>query len=402
MKKVLQILFFSITLITTHSSILSQMKVVNLVAKMNGVFRDESENLIPYWGYGLFEPGGPYKSEFPAPLLEFNQDDSVTIHFFNDSHEAHTIHLHGLDVDQLNDGVGHTSFDIFSGETYDYKFKATHPGSFLYHCHVNSTFHVALGMYGMISVNATDSLYLFNGGPGYNKKYHFLASDMYKYWNLNTSSPGPFHLYDPDYFMINGKSGIQLFEDSSAVIQAEIGDSVLLRLANISYTMVEYIFPSGSNVTVYMSDGRPIPTPFQTDTLRLFAGERFSVVMKPTQFIEDYITVNHFNMYGFVFEGRNFIGINQFAAPVSVIENEEQVISLFPNPASSHFYIKNTDYQIREILILDIMGRVVTPPIQITQETIEIPCDNLKKGIFIVQITKEDGSVACKKIIVQP
>jgi FtsP/CotA-like multicopper oxidase with cupredoxin domain len=402
MKKLLNLVILTILFVASHSMVKGQMKVVNLVAKMSGVFLDESFNQMPYWGYGIFEPGGPYKSEFPAPLLEFNQDDSVTLHFFNDSPEDHTIHLHGLDVDQLNDGVGHTSVDIMPGGYYDYKFKATHPGSFLYHCHVNSTFHLALGMYGMITVNASDSLYLYNGGPGYNKKYQFLASDMYTYWNLNMTSPGPFHLYDPDYFMINGKSGNQLFDNNSTIIEAEAGDSVLLRLANISYTMVEYIFPSGSNVTAYMSDGRTIPTPFQTDTLRLFAGERFSVVMKPTQYIEDYITVNHYNMYGFAFEGQNFIGINQFAAPVSVIENEEQTISLFPNPASNHFYIKNTDYLIREIMILDIMGRAVTPPIQITQETIEIPCYDLKKGIYIVQITKEDGSVACKKIIVQP
>lgn len=398
MKKSLPILLVLIS-ITIHC----QIKTVNLVSKMNGVFLDESGNNIPYWGFGEFEIGGPLKPSLPGPFLEFNQNDSVIIHFLNGSPENHTIHLHGLDVDQIYDGVGHTSFEILPNDTFNYIFKTPNPGVFLYHCHVLTTFHLALGMYGMISVNASDSLFLFNGGPGYNKKYHFLSTDMYQYWNLNMTSPGPFYLYDPDYFMINGKSGNQLFENTSNIIEAEAGDSVLLRLGNLAYSMVEYIFPYGSNPKVYMSDGRPLPTPFTTDTLRIHSGERFSVVLKPTQHIEDYITINYLNMYGYTFEGKNHIGINQMEAPVNILETSESSILIYPNPIKNDLTIElDHDYDFKDIQLFDLMGRSYITTHKLENRKITMDCSQLDQGVYIIQIRQSNGSFISKKIIVQP
>ena len=49
----------------------------------------------------------------PGPLLEFGEGDSVTLILNNYSQGApHTIHLHGLDANQANDGVPELSFLI--------------------------------------------------------------------------------------------------------------------------------------------------------------------------------------------------------------------------------------------------------------------------------------------------
>ena len=79
----------------------------------------------------------------PGPTLEMNEGDSVHIDLWNVSQGApHTIHLHGLDVDQQNDGVPHLSFDVHHMDHGYYHFKAPHAGTYLYHCHVASTIHV--------------------------------------------------------------------------------------------------------------------------------------------------------------------------------------------------------------------------------------------------------------------
>jgi FtsP/CotA-like multicopper oxidase with cupredoxin domain len=378
---------------------IGQMITVNLVAKMNGVFMDESGQNVNYWGYGIFEPGGPYKPSLPAPLLEFNQGDSITLHFLNDSPEAHTIHLHGLDVNQINDGVGHTSMDVMPGETYDYVFKATHSGSYLYHCHVMSPLHVAMGMYGMISINGPDSLYIYENGPGYNKKYHFLTSEMYTHWNFNLTSPGPFYLYDPDYFMINGKSGTQLFENNDNIIEALPGDSIVLHLANIAYSMVEYIFPEGCNAQVYMSDGRAIPQPFSADTLRLYAGERFAVILKPATIVEDYITVNYLSMYEDTFEGVNYIGINSSGYPVGISPDELLHFKMYPNPASSSLMIDLPNLTNGILQVVNLQGKLLLIKNLTTATIHELNVSHLANGTYLVVISTENQHLVQKLII---
>ena len=62
--------------------------------------------------YG-FAPSLSAHPPIPAPLIEANQGDSVHIDFWNVSQlHHHTIHLHGLDVDQANDGVPFLSFSV--------------------------------------------------------------------------------------------------------------------------------------------------------------------------------------------------------------------------------------------------------------------------------------------------
>ena len=52
--------------------------------------------------------------DIPGPILTYTEGDSVELKLRNMSQGAsHTIHLHGLDVDQWNDGVPHLSWLIF-------------------------------------------------------------------------------------------------------------------------------------------------------------------------------------------------------------------------------------------------------------------------------------------------
>ena len=80
--------------------------------------------------------------DIPGPTLRYTEGDSVQLQLRNMSQGAsHTIHLHGLDVDQWNDGVPHLSWEVGHNETKSYYFKAPHPGTYLYHCHFTSSFY---------------------------------------------------------------------------------------------------------------------------------------------------------------------------------------------------------------------------------------------------------------------
>ena len=63
--------------------------------------------------------------KLPSPVLTVNEGDSVELHMYNFSQGApHTIHLHGLDVDQANDGVPGLSSVVPHGESFYYRFKS--------------------------------------------------------------------------------------------------------------------------------------------------------------------------------------------------------------------------------------------------------------------------------------
>ena len=85
-----------------------------MFAGMDGILMNDNGMEIPTWGYGLTADGF---ITVPGPLLEYETGDDVNLAFVNDSPESHTIHLHGLDVDQANDGVPATSFLVIQGET---------------------------------------------------------------------------------------------------------------------------------------------------------------------------------------------------------------------------------------------------------------------------------------------
>lgn len=377
------IIFCTISLFNTK--FLSQNQNIRLVATMDDLTRLEGGDLTHIWGYNFFTPP-TYHASLPAPLLTLTTGDSVNIFFYNDSPEDHTIHLHGLDVAQNMDGVPTTSFSVPYHDSTNYSFKAPHPGTYLYHCHVQTTLHLAMGMYGMIVVNDSIANQLYNNGPTFNKTYPLLASDMYQFWNDNPLSPGPLYQYYADRFLINGKSGIQLFEDTSRVIDAFVGDSIRLNIGNIGYNKVTYVFPEELNPIVYLSDGRKLPQAFKTDSLVVYPGERYTLLCTPGSYYEGYISVYYENLKSNTIDGINLIGINRYNHPNSIDEMKIEKPLIYPNPTNNFIYLTKKGFTTFDLINSD--GKLIETG-QLYNDSIDL--SNIPTGFYLIKLN--DGSV---------
>ncbi len=296
MKKSFQFLpVFVFLLFLTSYAQAQEKRVFEIVCRNSGTAIMWDGTPLPLWGfkYGL---GG--QVEIPAPFIYVNEGDSVIFNVINQSPMPHTIHMHGVDVDQANDGVPETSFLIpgILGEG-TYRFLASHAGTYIYHCHYESVIHTTMGMYGAFVVRAKDNVNTaWTGGPSFDKEYTWVIAEMDKEWHEDAPENGEIPWFEPDYFVINGRSGQQL-ADTSVSISADPGQKVYLRTINIGYGIQEIIFPASFNATTVSSDGRPLPTEQVSDTLRLYPGERYGTLLDFFADEADSIKVNYYDNY---------------------------------------------------------------------------------------------------------
>lgn len=131
-------------------SVQAQDKYLKLKAHMMGEVEMWDGQDMRIWGF--IDWDSTNTDVLPSPALVFNEGDSVSLLVDNISEMPHTVHLHGLDVDQQNDGVPGTSFQIDGYNAGYYHFRTDKPGTYLYHCHVETVIHLQMGMYGVIVV----------------------------------------------------------------------------------------------------------------------------------------------------------------------------------------------------------------------------------------------------------
>ncbi|WP_221469024.1 multicopper oxidase family protein [Cohnella nanjingensis] len=95
-----------------------------------------------------------YNGQMPGPELRMRQGELVEVTLINrDIAEGVTIHWHGLDVPNAQDGVaGATQNAVRPGETFVYRFRAEQTGTFWYHSHQDSQEAVQRGLFGPLVV----------------------------------------------------------------------------------------------------------------------------------------------------------------------------------------------------------------------------------------------------------
>jgi FtsP/CotA-like multicopper oxidase with cupredoxin domain len=201
------------------------------------------------------------KDVWPAPPIRVRQGQIVhsTLHA---QKNTHTIHHHGMNSSTYNDGVGHVSFEV-SG-SYTYQFQPSHAGTYFYHCHKNTVLHFEMGMYGFLIVDPpTGPGRLYDGGPRYDVEALWAFDDVDPKWRELNHSAGlcgddaGLNIFKPKYFMISGVPSPKTKTDPRVVINAKVGQRILIRHLNASYSMLCTRI-MGLDATIYGADGRPL------------------------------------------------------------------------------------------------------------------------------------------------
>ena len=253
------------------------------------------------WSFGR---GFNNDRSVPSPVIEGIEGQMMEITL--SSMMPHTIHFHGLDVDQQNDGVPSTSGYVAHGhggggqggghggmsfgrvEGYDnlgsqftYRFVAPHAGTYAYHCHVDTVLHFEMGMYGTVIIRPPDGdpRVAWEGGPAFDREYIWHLHTFDSSWHNETVSSSRTVRHRPDYFMINGKDGADTLTDPATAISGAPGERVLIR-ANIMGYQPALVDLGGLSFDVIASDGRPLPSTITTNQQIVAPGERYDLLLR--------------------------------------------------------------------------------------------------------------------------
>ena len=94
-----------------------------------------------------------FNGAIPGPELRLRVGDEVIAHFTNRLPEPVSVHFHGIELDNANDGTTTTQDPVPTGGRFTYRFRVTRPGIFWYHPHaMMPTDQVFKGLYGVVVV----------------------------------------------------------------------------------------------------------------------------------------------------------------------------------------------------------------------------------------------------------
>ncbi|MFD2615379.1 multicopper oxidase family protein [Paenibacillus gansuensis] len=101
-----------------------------------------------------------FNGSIPGPELRMREGELVEVTLVNKDIEGGvTLHWHGLDVPNAEDGVaGATQNAVLPGQTHTYRFLAEQTGTFWYHTHQHSLEGVQKGLFGTLIVEPKEGL----------------------------------------------------------------------------------------------------------------------------------------------------------------------------------------------------------------------------------------------------
>jgi FtsP/CotA-like multicopper oxidase with cupredoxin domain len=235
-------------------------------------------------GSGSGGGGGCYPS---GPTLELGvgQQLNVSLNVMMAPQESppyngHTIHWHGLDVLQSEDGVPETGASVL-GDNYKFSVDSRYVGSHMYHCHVHTVKHLEMGMYAPLVVKAVNNAGAFvdtinSGGPAYDYEWNLMYSSVDPAYHSAVGDSTVFAEYNPKYFLINGNEGRSMTAPAETVTAAP-GKKVAIRLFGVHSVNTSFEIKNASGAsqafTVHNKDGYKLPSTQTLTKLELSPGQ---------------------------------------------------------------------------------------------------------------------------------
>ncbi len=274
---------------------------------------------------------GILAANFPAPTITLDEGQEFYLTLTNvgmlerpDLFDPHTVHFHGFpNAADIFDGVPDASISINMGASLTYYYNIAQPGTYMYHCHVEATEHMQMGMLGNlyvkpaqnalpdgISLNGfihhTGYQYVYNDGDGstyYDVEYPIqIGSFDPEFHDASISvQPLPFANMKDTYGMLNGRgypdtvnpaaltpppdNGAKVSQPVNALITASQGQKILLRISNLNVTRYYTLRSLGVPMKVVGRGARLLRGPdgkdlyFDTSSITVGGGEAFDVIL---------------------------------------------------------------------------------------------------------------------------
>ncbi|WP_051185038.1 multicopper oxidase domain-containing protein [Desulfatiglans anilini] len=280
---------------------------------------------------------GMMSAAFPAPTIVLDEGDRFYLNLTNvgmmmrpDLFDPHTVHWHGFpQASSVFDGVPDASISINMGATLTYFYHVVEPGTYMYHCHVEATEHMQMGMLGNLYVRPAQNrlpagqdlngfihqagyTYAYNDGDGstyYDVEYPIQIGSFDSAFHDASESvnPLPFALMRDDYPMLNGRGYPdtivpgsltppmenmgRVSQPVSSLIEASQGQKILLRVSNLNVTRFYTLASLGIPMKVVGYNARLLrgPSPdgitpgkdlyYTTHSVTLGGGEALDVIL---------------------------------------------------------------------------------------------------------------------------
>ena len=277
---------------------------------------------------------GILAAEWAAPTIELQEGQEFYLSLTNvgmvmrpDLFDPHTVHFHGFpQSSSVFDGLPESGLSIGMGATLTYYYKLNDPGTYMYHCHVEATEHMQMGMLGNLYIlpeqdgtsyefplgsGKSYTQFAYNdgdGSTGYDVSYPIQLGSFDGAFHdaSETTQPLPFALMVDNYPMINGRgypdtvdsrtdtfppadgfnnTYVPTGQPVSSLITADPGDSVLLRISNLAITRFYTLQSLGLPMKVVGKDAKLLRAPngqdlyYTTNSVTVGGGESFDVIL---------------------------------------------------------------------------------------------------------------------------
>jgi FtsP/CotA-like multicopper oxidase with cupredoxin domain len=234
-----------------------------------------------------------------------------------DLFDPHSIHWHGFpNAASVFDGEPMASATINMGSSFTYYYEPQDPGTYMYHCHVEATEHMQMGMLGNLYVTpaqdgstingCTSAKYAYNDGDGstcYDVDYplQIQAFDSNFHEKHINIQPLPFAMMKDDYPMLNGRgypdtinpnplpplqeNGGKVSQPVSSLITATQGQKILLRISSLSTVEYYTLSVAGIPMKVIGKDAKLLRSTtgqnlyYYTNSITLGGGESYDVIL---------------------------------------------------------------------------------------------------------------------------
>jgi FtsP/CotA-like multicopper oxidase with cupredoxin domain len=218
----------------------------------------------------------------------------------SDLNDPHTVHFHGFpQAAAVFDGLPEVAISINMMSSLTYYYQIVHPGTYMWHCHVEAVEHMQMGMLGQLYVrpaqnrlpdgtdlkgftHQTGYKYVHNDGDGstyYDVEYPLQLGSFDQFFHEmdETFQPPPFFSLHDNYPMINGRgypdtvnpsplaapvnNGGKVSQPMSSLVTVPQGKKLLLRLSNLNITRFYTVQTTGLPMKIVAKDARLLRGP---------------------------------------------------------------------------------------------------------------------------------------------